>query len=83
VALNVREAKLLLDAAQSAGLAHVVTFNYRGNPLVHQARVMIANGQLGDLRFVHGVLFAGLDGRSRSLFLEIGPVKGGYQFGAC
>jgi predicted dehydrogenase len=33
---------------------HAVTFNYRGNPLVHQARAMIAAGDLGPLHFVHG-----------------------------
>ena len=33
---------------------HAVTFNYRGNPLVQQARSMIAAGELGALHFVHG-----------------------------
>jgi predicted dehydrogenase len=31
-----------------------VTFNYRGNPLVQQAREMIAAGELGPLHFIHG-----------------------------
>jgi predicted dehydrogenase len=32
----------------------VVTFNYRGNPLVQQARLMAARQDLGKLVFVHG-----------------------------
>ncbi len=31
-----------------------MTFNYRGNPLVQQARVMIAKGEIGPPRFIHG-----------------------------
>ena len=42
------------DAATRAGVVHAVTFNYRGNPLVQQARAMIAAGELGPLHFVHG-----------------------------
>ena len=37
-----------------AGVVHAVTFNYRGNPLVQQARAMIAGGELGAVHFVHG-----------------------------
>jgi predicted dehydrogenase len=54
LALNAEEARRLRDAAVSAGVAHVVTFNYRGNPLVQQARSMIANGETGGASFVHG-----------------------------
>jgi predicted dehydrogenase len=48
------EAKALWDAAERAGVVHAVTFNYRGNPLVQQARAMIAAGEIGPLHFVHG-----------------------------
>lgn len=54
LARNAAEAKQLRDAAVESGLAHVVTFNYRGNPLVQQAREMIARGEAGKLCFVHG-----------------------------
>jgi predicted dehydrogenase len=47
-------ARRLLDAANHAGVIHAVTFNYRGNPLVQQAREMIAAGELGPVHFVHG-----------------------------
>lgn len=54
LAMSADEAKLLLDAADAAGVAHVVTFNYRGNPLVQQARGMVAARELGKISFVHG-----------------------------
>jgi predicted dehydrogenase len=54
LALNADEARRLRDVAVGAGVAHVVTFNYRGNPLVQQARSMIAGGETGGVNFVHG-----------------------------
>lgn len=44
----------LRDAALAAKVAHVVTFNYRGNSLVQQARTMVEEGVIGALRFIHG-----------------------------
>ncbi len=54
LAINPDEGRQMRDAALAAGVAHVVTFNYRGNPLVQQARGMVAKGESGDLSFVHG-----------------------------
>jgi predicted dehydrogenase len=54
LASTAAEARALWTAAERAGVTHAVTFNYRGNPLVHQARAMIAAGDLGDIHFVHG-----------------------------
>ena len=54
LAINAEEGRRLRDAAAAAKVAHVVTFNYRGNPLVQQARGMVARGEAGDLSFVHG-----------------------------
>jgi predicted dehydrogenase len=54
LALNAAEGRRLRDAALAAKVAHVVTFNYRGNPLVQQARGMIARGETGPLGFIHG-----------------------------
>ena len=54
LALNAEEGRKLRDAAVAAKVAHVVTFNYRGNPLVQQARGMVARGETGPLSFVHG-----------------------------
>jgi predicted dehydrogenase len=54
LAMTAVEAKQLLDAANKAGIVHAVTFNYRGNPLVQQARDLIARGEIGAPRFLHG-----------------------------
>ncbi|HVW78561.1 MAG TPA: Gfo/Idh/MocA family oxidoreductase [Alloacidobacterium sp.] len=54
LALNADEGRKLRDAAVAAKVAHVVTFNYRGNPLVQQARGMIARGEAGAISFVRG-----------------------------
>ncbi len=54
LALNPEEGRRLRDAAVAAGIAHVVTFNYRGNPMVEQARLMVAKGDLDKVSFVHG-----------------------------
>lgn len=54
LAINAEQCRLLCEAAVAAQVAHVVTFNYRGNPLVQQARAMIARGDAGKLTFVHG-----------------------------
>ena len=54
LAMNAGEAKQLLDAVNKAGVVHAVTFNYRGNPLVQQARALIAAGEIGSVHFIHG-----------------------------
>ncbi len=54
LAMNSEEGRRLRDAAVAARVAHVVTFNYRGNPLVQQARGMVARGETGPVGFVHG-----------------------------
>ena len=54
LAVTGAEARALLDAAERAGVVHAVTFNYRGNPLVQQARAMVAAGDLGPVHFIHG-----------------------------
>ncbi|MAG72505.1 MAG: dehydrogenase [Acidobacteria bacterium] len=54
LAMNGDEANQLLDAVTKAGVVHAVTFNYRGNPLVQQARAMIAAGEIGRVHFIHG-----------------------------
>ena len=54
LAMNPQEARTLRDAALAAKVAHVVTFNYRGNPLVQQARGIVAKGETDGVSFVHG-----------------------------
>jgi len=54
LAMTAAEAKKLLDQATKAGIVHAVTFNYRGNPLVQQARHAIAKGDIGKPHFLVG-----------------------------
>jgi predicted dehydrogenase len=54
LALDPEQCRRLRDAAGAAGVVNAVTFNYRGNPLVQQARVMIAGDEIGRVVFVHG-----------------------------
>ena len=54
LATSSHTARRLCDAAVAAGVVHAVTFNYRGNPMVQQARTMIAAGDIGDVRYIHG-----------------------------
>ena len=54
LATNPTDGRTMRDAALAARVAHVVTFNYRGNPLVQQARGMVAKGESGRVSFVHG-----------------------------
>jgi len=54
LAMSASEALALLGQAERAGVVHAVTFNYRGNPLVQQARHAIDGGEIGKPHFVHG-----------------------------
>ena len=48
------ESSELVRLARDAGVATAINFNYRGYPLVQQARGMVQRGELGDLFVVHG-----------------------------
>ena len=75
--MNASEAKQLLTAVRQAGVVHAVTFNYRGNPLVQQARAMIANGEIGDPHFIHGHYLQDWLIKETDFSWRIEPEKGG------
>jgi len=50
--LTSAQARELMDIAKKAGVVFAVTYNYSGYPLVKQARHMVRQGMLGDLRKV-------------------------------
>lgn len=54
LAMTSGQAREMRDAAQTAGVVNAVTFNYRYHPVVQHAKAMIANGEVGHIRFVHG-----------------------------
>ena len=49
---NLADAKKLKKVADESGALFILTHNYTGYPMVRQAREMIANGDLGDIRVV-------------------------------
>jgi predicted dehydrogenase len=54
LAMTAAQSKDLVEKAKRAGVVTAVTFNYRGNPLVQQARLAIARGDIGTPHFLHG-----------------------------
>ena len=77
LATSAADARLLLDAATRAGVVHAVTFNYRGNPLVQQAREMIAAGELGPVHFIHGAYLQDWLLEATDFSWRLEPDKGG------
>lgn len=49
---TVAEAEELVALVRKTGMVFVVTHNYTGYPMVRQARAMVANGELGEIRLV-------------------------------
>lgn len=74
---NAEHSRVLWEAARRAGVAHVVTFNYRGNPLVQQARGMVRRGELGPLCYVHGQYLQDWLTDERVYSWRLDPARGG------
>jgi predicted dehydrogenase len=77
LALNAEDARSLANAARDAGVVHAVTFNYRGNPLVQQAREMIHGGEIGEPHFVHGAYLQDWLLQPTDFSWRLEPEKGG------
>jgi predicted dehydrogenase len=77
LAMTAAEAKTLLDAANKAGIVHAVTFNYRGNPLVQQARLAIARGDIGKPHFLVGTYLQDWLIKDTDYSWRLEPDKGG------
>jgi len=77
LAMTAAEAKSLVAQAAKAGIVHAVTFNYRGNPLVQQARHAIARGDIGTPRFVHGYYLQDWLIKDTDYSWRLEPDKGG------
>ena len=77
LALNPAEGRTLRDAALAAKVAHAVTFNYRGTPLVQQARGMVARGEAGAVSFVHGFYLQDWMSNPNVYSWRSDPAKGG------
>ena len=77
LALNAEDSRSLVNAANEAGVVNAVTFNYRGNPLVQQAREMIRGGEIGDPHFVHGAYLQDWLLQPTDFSWRLEPEKGG------
>lgn len=52
MALDLNEARIIAAAVQRSGMLYGLTFTYSGYPLVEEARVRVARGDLGTIRLV-------------------------------
>ena len=68
---------LLCTAAEAAGVVNAVTFNYRGNPLVQEARVRIARDDIGSLVNIQGQYLQDWMTDENVYSWRMDPVKGG------
>jgi predicted dehydrogenase len=77
LAMTAAQSKLLVDQAALAGVVTAVTFNYRGNPLVQQARHAIARGDIGRPHFIHGCYLQDWLLKDTDYSWRLDPDKGG------
>ena len=71
---SVAEAEELVSLVRETGLVFCLTHNYTGYPMVRQARAMVADGQLGDLRMVQVEYVQGGKAREDDPDPAAGPV---------
>ena len=57
VAMDANEAKAMLDAAEAAGVHHMVAFNYRRVPAIALANQMIEEGKIGKVFHFNAVYY--------------------------
>lgn len=57
VAMNAAEAQAMLEAAQAAGIKHMVAFNYRRVPAIALAKQMIDAGKIGRVFHFNAVYY--------------------------
>jgi len=57
LAMNVKEARQMLDAARAANVRHMVAFNYRRVPAIMLARQLIEEGKIGKIRHITAVYY--------------------------
>ena len=77
LAMTAAQSRRLVDEAARAGVVTAVTFNYRGNPLVQQARMAIARGDIGTPHFVHGHYLQDWLLKDTDYSWRLDPAKGG------
>ena len=71
---TVAEAEALVRLVEDTGLVFCLTHNYTGYPMVRQARAMVGEGQLGDIRLVQVEYVQGGKAREDDPDPAAGPV---------
>ena len=71
------ESRQLVEQAARSNVVAAVTFNYRGNPLVQQARHAITNGDIGNPTFIHGYYLQDWLIKDTDYSWRLDPEKGG------
>lgn len=79
------EAEELVALSEKKGLVLGVTYGYSGHQLIHQAREMIENGDLGDIRFIkmefaHGAYNTAIEANNPSAKWRMDPKYAGPSF---
>src|SRR6478735_8483386 len=59
IGIDAADTAAVAAAAQAAGVATSIGYNYRGAPAVERARQLIGNGELGRITNVRAVFFIG------------------------
>jgi predicted dehydrogenase len=77
LAATAAESRKLVDEAKRTKVIAAVTFNYRGNPLVQQARHAIAKGDIGKPTFLHGYYLQDWLIKDTDYSWRLDPAKGG------
>src|SRR5262249_32282850 len=77
LAATAAESKQLVEQARRAKVIAGVTFNYRGNPLVQQARHVIARGDIWAPTFLHGYYVQDSLLKDTDYSWRLDPEKGG------
>src|SRR5215475_15259991 len=77
LAATAAESRKLVQQAKRANVVAAVTFNYRGNPLVQQARHAIAKGEIGTPTFLHGYYLQDWLLNDTDYSWRLDPEKGG------
>ena len=77
LASTAAESSKLVEQARRAKVVAAVTFNYRGNPLVQQARHAIARGDIGTPTFLHGYYLQDWLIKDTDYSWRLDPQKGG------
>jgi predicted dehydrogenase len=77
LALSPAECEMLCETAVKAGVVNAVTFNYRGNPLVQEARDIIARDGIGKPVFIHGHYLQDWMTDSTVYSWRLDPLRGG------